>query len=232
MEDILYLSKLPIRTSEIVEYAVKAGYKGSDHHDGTARVVPERNTYWEFARPEEADMRCLEDDFRQRLEALKPGSMFFISHHFVLREKLVRFLRSIMVDKGGWIVGDSDVLELYDVTHLGVYVEKHCKPVDDTRTIAHPAMTKMLSLLGLTYACVVVMILFQGRMGHLRFPILAAMAITSFFALKELYKYSTSTEQASGWGRKAAKFYLYLIVWGGALGLVIQITRRVIEMLR
>ena len=90
----------------------------------------------------------------------------------------------------------------------------------------------MLSLLGLTYAFVVVMIFFQDRLGHLRFPIVAAMAITGFFALKELYKYCTSTEQASGWGRKAAKFYLYLMVWGGALGLAIQIARRVVELLR
>ena len=92
-------------------------------------------------------------------------------------------------------------------------------------------LKKILILLGLTYAFVVFMILFQERLGLLRIPILAIGALSGFAALKAMIDF-VNTNAGSRRERLAVKGFLWLLIGGSVVGLAVQIGIRVTSLLR
>jgi len=127
MEDIFYLSKLPVGKSDIIAAAVQSGLKSEELENEDVRIIPESDTYWDFDRFEtEADMRCLDDEDLKRLRSLKPGSTFIVTHHYNTRKSLVGFLHKLMTQRGGWVTLDLE--EIYDKEALQTFIKRHCSP--------------------------------------------------------------------------------------------------------
>ena len=125
MEDILYLAKQKLSVEDIMAAAQEANYPceigrtAADVASSAIRVIPFKGTYWDFcdyaATP---DFKCFEEDDLKTIEAYAPASIFLITHSYVTRPALIKFVKKLIDRKGGGIVTDGDLMRIDELSGI------------------------------------------------------------------------------------------------------------------
>ena len=119
MEDILYLAKQKLSVEDILIAAQESNFRceigrtAADVESSAIRVIPFKGTYWDFCDfTVTPDFKCFEEGDLEAIEAYAPASMFLITHSYVTRPALLKFLNKLIDRRGGGIATDGDLTRI------------------------------------------------------------------------------------------------------------------------
>ncbi len=118
MEDIFYFSKHNVNIVEIEEIASMNNYEYSIYDESIHIFYSERPHYWSFYKLS-SKFEGLEPTQIKVLHRLEVESLLCVSHHVASINKLLKFIKLLMVRYQGWIAADDAEFELiYNVNNL------------------------------------------------------------------------------------------------------------------
>ena len=125
MEDIFYLSKVPMSADDIVEACKAVGVSRVNvFPDGVQAYYEEGQVWnWQFMSEGLGDLEGFEDRQRQKLRELEIITIAMVSYHHSSLGRLILILRLLMTKRGGCVATDDAAVEvLHDADTLGSLV--------------------------------------------------------------------------------------------------------------
>jgi hypothetical protein len=123
MEDILYLAKQKLSVEDIFaaaqqsKFSCEIGRTAADLESSAVRVIPFRGTYWDFSDYTVAvDFKYLEEDDLKAIKAYAPASIFLITHSYVTRPALMKFVKKLIDRRGGGVVTDGEFTRIDELS--------------------------------------------------------------------------------------------------------------------